>query len=436
MEQLVAEANAQSTLSSIRTPGPPQNPTSVNAGASSSGTQQPPQNPNFSNGRYVEIDLAFPMSFGGQIARHLVAWKSITKDPWVLKTVSEGLLLDFVSEPYQSNIPGNAAMNSTQWQLCDAEVSSLIEKGAIIESSNPCFISGIFLIPRKTGGFRPIINLKGLNQFISYNHFKLEGIPTVKSTIREGDWLAKIDLKDAYLTVPIAPSHRKFLCFRWGRRTFEFVSLPFGLSSAPWVFTKFLRPLDSFLRRQGIRIVIYLDDILIMATTKDKARAAVRIVKACIESLGFVVSVDKSVLDPCQSLEYLGLFIRSIPMTFSLIEKKISDISKMCNTVLKAHQISLRDVAFILGNFNWATHAVRFAQAHSRALQALYNSELKLAGGNLQRKIILTPDARDDLSWWTSRADFQSGKSILSSSPSLTIFTDASLSGWGPFVKI
>ena len=73
------------------------------------------------------------------------------------------------------------------------------------------------------------------------HQFKMEGISTVRHTIWERDWLAKLDLKDAYLTVPIFSLHRKFLRFKWGHDIFEFVSLSFGLSSAPGAFTKLLR---------------------------------------------------------------------------------------------------------------------------------------------------------------------------------------------------
>ena len=137
MEHLVAKAKAHSTLSGIRPSGTVQTPAwasaKVNVGTSTSGFHQQPQNPNFSTGRFVKIDLdlAFPSSSGG-------------KKPWVLKTVSEGLLLDFVSEPCQSHITDNVAMNATQWQLCDNEASSLIEKGTVIDSNGPCFISEIF----------------------------------------------------------------------------------------------------------------------------------------------------------------------------------------------------------------------------------------------------------------------------------------------------
>ena len=68
----------------------------------------------------------------------------------------------------------------------------------------------------------------------------MEGIATVRHTIHEGDWLTKLDLKDAYLTVPVFEAHFKFLQFEWGSDLFEFVSIPFRLSSATWVFTKLL----------------------------------------------------------------------------------------------------------------------------------------------------------------------------------------------------
>ncbi len=115
-----------------------------------------------------------------------------------------------MGDPTQSVIPNNAHMTDTQAELCDKEVHSLLEKGAVVTAQGEGFLSGIFLIPKISGGYRPIINLKGLNSFIAYRHFKMEGIQTIRQTIREGDWLAKIDLKDAYLSVPIDVAYRIF----------------------------------------------------------------------------------------------------------------------------------------------------------------------------------------------------------------------------------
>ncbi len=81
----------------------------------------------------------------------------------------------------------------------------------------------------------------------------------------------EIDLKDAYIPIPICESHRKYMRFRTGRRAFQFTYLPFGLSSAPWMFTKTMRPVAAKLRELGIRLVIYLDDILVISNSQEQA---------------------------------------------------------------------------------------------------------------------------------------------------------------------
>ena len=138
--------------------------------------------------------------------------------------------------------------------------------------SNPegGFHSTLFLVPKKDGGQRPVINLKALNSFSAVQHLKMEGIHTLKDLLRPGDWLSKVDLKDAYFAVPIHPDHRKYLRFSVGTKTYQFTCLPFGLSSAPWVFTKTLRPVAALVQELGVRVIFYIDDILLMADSKER----------------------------------------------------------------------------------------------------------------------------------------------------------------------
>ena len=89
----------------------------------------------------------------------------------------------------------------------------MLQKGAIIEVL-PCkdqFLSPVFLVPKKDRGNRPVINLKKLNQYIEYQHFKMEGIQALKSLIKKGDYMVKLDLKDAYFSLPIHKAFRKYL---------------------------------------------------------------------------------------------------------------------------------------------------------------------------------------------------------------------------------
>ena len=58
------------------------------------------------------------------------------------------------------------------------------------------------------GSWHPVVNLKSLNQFVVAHHFKMESIRTLKGMLQPRDWLVKLDLKDAYLTIPVHPSHQ------------------------------------------------------------------------------------------------------------------------------------------------------------------------------------------------------------------------------------
>ena len=84
--------------------------------------------------------------------------------------------------------------------------------------------------------------------------------------------MTSIDLKDTYFSVLIHKSSQRFLGFIWGTKHYTFLGLPFGLSSAPRIFTKLLKPVAAFLRKQGYRIIIYLDDVLLLlASSKEEA---------------------------------------------------------------------------------------------------------------------------------------------------------------------
>ena len=110
-----------------------------------------------------------------------IAWKALTNDPWVLETVLGGLRIDFVLEPIQTGHLPPLRMADTQAKICEEEVKGLLEKGAIVRiGEKDGFISPFFAIPKKPTGYRPILNLKSLNEFVQYNHFKLENLENLR----------------------------------------------------------------------------------------------------------------------------------------------------------------------------------------------------------------------------------------------------------------
>lgn len=134
--------------------------------------------------------------------------------------------------------------------------------------------------------------------------------------------MVKLNLKDAYLTVPIHSEHKQFLRFTCQGKHFQFKTLPFGLAKAPRVFTKLLMPVASTLRASGIRLIVYIDDTLIMGSSPTKASENVQMAIQLLESLGIIINWKKSVLVPSQTMEFLGLQVDSTSLPLSVPDNK------------------------------------------------------------------------------------------------------------------
>jgi len=176
-------------------------------------------------------------------------------------------------------------------------------------NSRANFSHPTFVIKKRLGGWRFILNLKQLNKFIVAPHFKMENWKTVVHLFSPGDFLATIDLEDAYLLLPIHQNDRKFLRFRFRDQLFEFRVLPFGLASAPFIFTKILKPVLYSLRGKGYFSVNYLD-FLLMAQSHDQCLDNIAVSVNLLSSLGFVINKQKSVLRPSRSCRFFRFYLR------------------------------------------------------------------------------------------------------------------------------
>ena len=112
-----------------------------------------------------------------------------------------------------------------------------------------------------------MINLKKLNTFSPYEQFKKGGFHCLKFLPEQNDSLGKIDLKKAYFAIPLSKQSSKYARFKWSDNPYEFLCLFFGLGSTPKVFAKLLKIPIVRSRRTNIRIVVNLDDILLMRRT-------------------------------------------------------------------------------------------------------------------------------------------------------------------------
>ena len=149
--------------------------------------------------------------------------------------------------------------------MLNQEVEDLLQKQAVDPVPIPLlqqgFISSMFVVPKKDEENCPVVNFKPLKQCLVYEHFKIKGTHMLRDLLRKGDFLVKIELKDAYLTVPICKDHQKFLHFVWKNFLLEFCCLPFSLATAPRVFTKLMKPVVGALRQRGIQLISFSHDL-------------------------------------------------------------------------------------------------------------------------------------------------------------------------------
>ena len=207
----------------------------------------------------------------------------------------------------------------------------LVEKGAAqwVPLTQVHVASPMFIVPKSGGGWRPIIDLRYLNSHLEPPHFKMEGLYMLLEVLRQGWHMAKIDLKDAYLTIPITQEHQCLLSSQIGAGVWmQFKCLPFGLCTAPFVFSKVTRPLIGFLRQLGIQLIMYLDDLLIASPSTQQLSQDLSTVLWLMTSLGLLINIPKSIMCPTQQLEFLGFTVDSEKMTIALPPRKVEAIQK------------------------------------------------------------------------------------------------------------
>lgn len=305
------------------------------------------------------------LPIAGRIGQAKQNWHCVTQDPWVLGLLN-GYRLELISTPKQWRPPKVGTPSREQSASVGVEISKLLEKGAVKEVGpvQGQFISSIFTVPKRGGASRPVVNLKPLNKFVIRRRFKMESMATLRELLKENDWMTSVDLKDAFLSVPIHSAHRKLLRFRWQGRLYEFQCLPFGLTSAPRIFTKLMKPVMAILRRRSIRCMIFIDDILLLSQSREELFQITQEFAKLLGLLGFLVNADKSIMTPCQSLTYLGFMVDSVQMTLTLPMEKLELIIQDCCRALAQPQVPVRDLARIIGRMSATTQAILPAPLH------------------------------------------------------------------------
>ncbi len=177
------------------------------------------------------------------LARSLGAWLALpSPSRWLLRTIRLGYAIQFARRPPKFRGIRFTSVKPADAPVLRAEIAVLLAKDAIEPVPPADMGSGLFspyfIVPKKGGGLRPILDLRVLNLALHKLPFKMLMQKRIFGCVRPLDWFAAIDLKEAYFHVSILPRHRPFLRFAFEGRAYQYKVLPFGLSLSPRVFTK------------------------------------------------------------------------------------------------------------------------------------------------------------------------------------------------------
>jgi len=230
-------------------------------------------------------------------------------------------------------------------------VEKLLAMG-VIEKCSPCtdqFISPVLLVEKPDGSNRKILILKDFNQYVPYEHFKMENLKFLCDNVSANCYMASVDLEKAYYSVAIHSNSRKYFRFVWKDTLYQYRALPNGLCSAPRVFTRLMKPIFSALIYDGADGVFYLDDNVVMAkefkNCYDYAQRAVNLLSAVV----FCIHSRKFVLESVQRLTFLSFIVDSVDMKIYLPTDKQKNLTEYAVSVLKVPSISIEKLARVIG---------------------------------------------------------------------------------------
>jgi len=303
------------------------------------------------------------------------------------------------------------------------EIDKLIKLGSVREVTDPrekkgeMVLSIMFPVGKKDGRTRPVINLKTINPFIEKIKFKMEGLRTVADLLRKDWWMCKVDLADAFHHISLHPQHQRYFRFRWQSKMYQWVVMPFGYRDAPRIFTKMMGVIAKEARARGLCLVVYMDDVLLMAPTKEAMEKARDVFLQLLKEFGLTVNYPKSHLEPTQLIEFLGVMVDSRLMSLSLPPRRLDRVQTMAATMLKkcmkGKPIHLHDLQKLLGNLQSVTACVLPTRLNTNALIEMLRSAefhpLHLATAG--------PSQAANLRWWLTHLPQYNGRPLLPPPP-------------------
>jgi hypothetical protein len=360
-------------------------------------------------------------------------WNPLTGPPparWLRNHPSAFELSDFVSEKVSEGI-----------SLCTMRACSRTDLVCILP---------LGVAVNAAGKLRLIWDGRHVNSHLPHHKFRMETLQREgRSLFERSGWGGTVDISAAYHHLEMHPGSIPFLGFEWKGAFYCFVVLPFGLSTAPWLFTTVMGHCANFLRSStgpGIGLLRYLDDLIFAASTAREALRSAMVLLGTLRKFGWLIHPRKcqGVSEALQSFTALGTLVNLATQTYSIPTATVDRIlHALGNLATGPPEVPVRQVARVKGllSATWLSTGIA-TRIRTRALSSVVDSRPG-QGGMSKREcrrswaalVPLTSAARDEIRWWQQNLCTINGLPIrprpFDKTVDSSIFSDASDTGVG-----
>jgi ribonuclease HI len=290
------------------------------------------------------------------------------------------------------------------------------------------------VVPKSKGGYRQVLDLRLLNQFTRDISFKMEDTILLIQTARQGDFATSIDIKSAFNHIPTNPSAYSFLTFFFDGSAYTWLGMPFGAKHAPLVFTKVMRVVLGFIRKNwNVRCIGYMDDLLFLHQNKDELREITKEIGRYLEWIGWVLSTEKCEMEPSQNIVFLGWKwdFQRMELQMKKERRKIL-LETTLRWIVKCRRVSKvrnRDLASLMGKLNFLRTQFPRIGLYMVAMNRAKVQGVKKEGWNGYVRVTFAQEGElRVINRWICR---NSPRQFQPLTPTATLTTDACKEGWG-----
>ena len=227
----------------------------------------------------------------GRLRNSLKHWEKANVNAHIKAVIEDGYRIPFRTLPEVFHLKNNRSAIENDI-FVSREIEKLQRKGCISEVVHkPTCVSPLTVAFNKNGKPRLVLDCRDVNPHLLQFKFKYEDVSIAKQIFQTGDFLFSFDLKSAYHHIEIFEQHKTYLGFAWEKegRTlyYQFTVLPFGLATAPYIFTKTMKVILTFWRSMGHKVIMFLDDGLAGSSNFDQSLICSKVIQKSLQDFGF-----------------------------------------------------------------------------------------------------------------------------------------------------